>query len=130
VNKSHPFAGLHLVLSFNGCDYDALRNASGLRHALEQAAIAVGATILRTSDNIFPNGGYTAVLLLAESHASLHTYPEHDACFLDFFTCSSSAETDRFTAVMQAHLQPKDVHVVTLHRGVSASMAVPQSMGD
>ncbi len=48
----------------------------------------------------------TAVAVLSESHASLHTYPEHESCFVDIFTCGDRCNVESFDVVMQRFLQP------------------------
>ena len=58
----------------------------------------------------------TLVALLSESHASIHTYPEHNSCFVDLFTCGLSFHAERFDAVMRAYLSPSQVEVDTLIR--------------
>jgi S-adenosylmethionine/arginine decarboxylase-like enzyme len=58
----------------------------------------------------------TAVLLLAESHASIHTYPEHQACFVDLFTCGRACSAERFDAVLRQYLRPASVQRRTMLR--------------
>src|SRR6267154_1105166 len=83
----HEFFGQHLLASYVGCDPAALADHRGLMHALREAIKASGATLLSELSNEFSPAGMTAAMLLSESHASIHTYPEHRACFVELFTC-------------------------------------------
>src|SRR5258708_36285674 len=79
----YAFTGRHLVVSYLGCDPTALADHQGLLWAMGAAVKASGARLLKTCKYPFSQGGLTAVMLLSESHASIHTYPEHSACFVD-----------------------------------------------
>lgn len=110
------FEGLHLLASYQGCQSSKVRDLAGLVEAMTRGATAAGATVLGENHHVFPNGGITILLLLAESHASLHTYPEYDSCFIDIFTCGTSCRLDEFEALMRQHLSPAEIHAQVLHR--------------
>ena len=86
---------------------ESLCDVKKLMAALKRAAKASGATILNAVEHVFPPNGFTAVLLLSESHASIHTYPEHGACFVDLFTCGDTCQAEAFDAVLCSYLRPK-----------------------
>ena len=80
----------HGLLDLYGCPTTLLRNAKQLEQILRQAAQKVGAHILFTHFHTFDaGGGVTGVLLLAESHISIHTWAEHHFAALDIFLCGS-----------------------------------------
>jgi S-adenosylmethionine decarboxylase len=114
--RVHEFYGRHLLATYLGCDRAALANRAGLLRALESAARASGATVLHVADAVFPARGLTAVVLLAESHASLHTYPEYDACFVDLFTCGRACSAEAFDLRLREYLCPSMVHQQVLVR--------------
>ncbi len=105
--EEHEFYGRHLLASYMGCAVEALADRAGLRRAVHEAAAESGATVLGAVEHVFPEGGYSLVLLLSESHASIHTYPEHGACFVDLFTCGRTCSAERFDRVLRARLRPK-----------------------
>ncbi len=109
-NGGYDFLGHHLIASYVDCDSMALNDQVALVAAMEKAVKASGATLLDSAKHVFPSGGLTMVLLLAESHASIHTYPEHNACFVDLFTCGESCSVENFDAVLTAYLCPKVAH--------------------
>ena len=86
-DRQFAFSGRHLLASYSGCDRSALIDVERATAAFHAAIRASGATLLRSAEHTFPPHGFTAVALLSESHASIHTYPEHDGCFVDLFTC-------------------------------------------
>ncbi len=112
----YEFKGIHFLVSYCGCDLDALTNLKGLSGAMHDAVEKSGATILDSCSWVFDPNGLTMVLLLSESHASIHTYPEHGACFVDLFTCGEKCSSEKFDAAMQEYLKPKVVQKRTLIR--------------
>jgi len=112
----YEFAGRHLVASYLGCDPDKLNDNVGLMDAMRRAITACGATLLSFKEHIFESGGLTAVMLLSESHASIHTYPEHSACFVDIFTCGTTCNPLIFDSVLRDYLQPTNVSCKELIR--------------
>lgn len=80
--------GRHGLLDLYCCDENILRDAARLQTILEQAAAAARATVLYRRFHTFGGaGGVTGVLLLAESHISIHTWPEHRYAAADIFLC-------------------------------------------
>lgn len=114
--QEYEFKGVHFLVSYCDCDNDALTDLEGLTEAMKNAVESSGATILDKCSWVFPPSGLTMVFLLSESHASIHTYPEHNACFVDLFTCGENCSAQKFDAVMRAYLKPKAVNDQTLFR--------------
>ena len=103
-------------MSYCDCDQEALSDVQALAAAMNNAVEQCGATILEKSSYVFPPSGLTMVFLLSESHASIHTYPEHGACFVDLFTCGEKCSSEKFDTAMRAYLKPKNVTQRTLIR--------------
>lgn len=117
--KHHAFAGRHLLATYSECEASVIKDADRCLAALRDAVDALGATILGENVHRFPNGAVTAVLLLAESHATLHTYPEYESCFIDLFTCGVG-DIDKFQAVLHSRLSPGQSASQVIHRGEPA----------
>ena len=77
----------HLLLELYRCDYEKLNDESFLRCTLTRAAKLAKATVLNLISNKFEPQGVTAIALLAESHISIHTWPESNYSAVDIFTC-------------------------------------------
>ena len=80
----------HLLLELYGCDYEKLNDESFLRCTLNRAAKLANATVLNLISNKFEPQGVTAIALLAESHISIHTWPESNYSAVDIFTCGKN----------------------------------------
>ena len=80
----------HLLLELYRCDYEKLNDESFLRCTLNKAARFAKATVLNLISNKFEPQGVTAIALLAESHISIHTWPESNYSAVDIFTCGKN----------------------------------------
>ncbi|MGO4333715.1 adenosylmethionine decarboxylase [Labrys sp. KB_33_2] len=114
--QARAFApGLHLLIDFWDCQ--GLIDAAGIEHALREAAAACGATVLGVKLHGFGDtGGITGVALLAESHISIHTWPETGYAALDIFMCGR-CDPRRALPVLEAHFAPGRVKVSEHRRG-------------
>ncbi len=77
----------HLLLELYRCDFEKLNDESFLRCTLNRAAKLAKANVLNLISNKFEPYGVTAIALLAESHISIHTWPESNYSAVDIFTC-------------------------------------------
>ena len=80
----------HLLLELYKCDFEKLNDESFLRCTLNKAAKLAKATVLNLISNKFEPQGVTAIALLAESHISIHTWPESNYSAVDIFTCGQN----------------------------------------
>ena len=86
VRDGMKFAGTHLLVDLWGAKH--LADPAYIDAAMREAALAAGATILHSHFHHFsPNGGVSGVVVLAESHISIHTWPERDFAAIDLFMC-------------------------------------------
>ena len=122
-----PYDGRHLVAELHGCA--RLDDIALVERLLAEAAAAAGATLLEIRLHAFgPGQGVTGVALLAESHISIHTWPEHGYAALDIFLCGRRHDLDRALAVVAKGLGAARVEARTLARGYEAgALAVVES---
>ena len=112
----HQACGLHLLADLRGVDPVLLGDPAGLDALLRQAALAAGARILHGHFHHFgADGGVTGVLLLAESHLSIHTWPEAGFAALDIFMCGA-AQPERALETIRLALAPRDCRVRRIER--------------
>ena len=83
----YDFEGNHLLLELYGCNREKLDDELYLRCQLNSAAKLAKASVLYIVSNKFEPFGVTAIALLAESHLSIHTWPESQYSAIDIFTC-------------------------------------------
>lgn len=109
------FAGTHLLLDLWGAEN--LSDPDLIDHALRDAAVRAGATILHSHFHHFtPNGGVSGVVVLAESHISIHTWPERSFAAIDIFMCGACDPHDALP-VLRSAFDPERVDVNEERRG-------------
>jgi len=92
--KKSPYKSKHFLLELYRCDYQKLNDESFLRCTLNNAAKLANAKVLNLISNKFEPQGVTAIALLAESHLSIHTWPEAQYSAVDIFTCGQNMKPD------------------------------------
>ena len=110
------FAGTHLIIDlWQASDLDDIKV---VETALRDAAAAAGATLLKIDLHSFaPSGGITGVAVLAESHISIHTWPERDYAAVDVFMCGD-ADPHKAIKVLRHAFGPRMLTVSEHRRGV------------
>ena len=84
----------HFLLELYRCNYEKLNDESFLRCMINNAAKLANATVLNLISNKFEPQGVTAIALLAESHLSIHTWPEAHYSAVDIFTCGQNMKPE------------------------------------
>lgn len=112
------FAGTHLLLDFWGAR--GLTDPATIGSALRDAAQAAKASILHSHFHHFgPDGGVSGVLVLAESHISIHTWPERDFAAIDIFMCGSCNPYESLP-LLKAAFRPASILLSEQRRGLIA----------
>ena len=88
--NSDRFQGKHLLLELYGCNSEKLNDEIFLRCKIDNASKLARASVLNLVSNKFEPFGVTAIALLAESHLSIHTWPESQYAAIDIFTCGKN----------------------------------------
>jgi S-adenosylmethionine decarboxylase len=110
------FAGQHLIIDL--WEAEGLDDQARIETALRKAVEAAGATLLHIHLHTFtPNGGVSGVAVLAESHISVHTWPEKGYAAFDVFMCGD-AEPKKALKVLERAFAPKRTVVGVHKRGV------------
>ena len=109
------FAGAHLIIDLWGAN--RLDDLAHVEEALREAVVASNATLLHIHLHHFtPNGGISGVAVLAESHISIHTWPERNYAALDIFMCGD-ANPQKAIPVLDRAFTPARIEVDELRRG-------------
>jgi len=110
------FAGTHLIVDL--WQASNLDDIDAVDAALRKAADAAGATLLNIDLHSFtPNGGITGVAVLAESHISIHTWPEHAYAAVDVFMCGD-AQPHKAVEMLKHAFLPGMLTISEHRRGV------------
>jgi S-adenosylmethionine decarboxylase proenzyme len=80
--------GEHFIFDLSNCNQEILMDSEQAYSLFAQAVRESGLTVVDEGFYKFSPHGFTCFLLLAESHASLHAWPEYDYCAIDLFTCA------------------------------------------
>jgi len=123
--------GLHLTADLRGCPSGlaALTDAQALRALCVREVVAAGLTPVAELFHRFEaaGGGLTGVVLLAESHLAVHTWPELSAVTLDVYVCNfggdNTARAESLFAALTSAFAPADVQRQALRRGVPGEAA-------
>jgi len=109
--------GRHILVEASGCRNEALNDLPGIRQAMIDAAVAAGATVLDVSFRKFAPQGVSGVVIISESHLTIHTWPEYGYAAIDLFTCGDKAEPWRAFEVLAGFLEADHVSTMELRRG-------------
>ncbi|MBI2603087.1 MAG: adenosylmethionine decarboxylase [Deltaproteobacteria bacterium] len=114
---SPPSLGKHFLLDFFGCDPDIINNATLLREILLEAARRGKASIITDVFHRFSPHGVSGVIVIAESHIAVHTWPEHESACVDMFTCSEKMKPEVIESFLKDTLRAKEVMRHEIQRG-------------
>jgi S-adenosylmethionine decarboxylase len=115
------FAGAHLIVDMWGAR--GLDDLGFIEQVLHEAADSAGATTLEHRMHHFPpHNGVTGVMILAESHISIHTWPERGFAAVDIFMCGDS-RPHAAVAVLKRRFAPAEITVDELRRGLRPQAA-------
>jgi S-adenosylmethionine decarboxylase proenzyme len=117
--------GQHMLIEL--WEAELLDDVNAGEDALVATVRATGATLLDTRMVPFPNGGYSGVCILAESHLTIHTWPEHGYAAIDMFTCGPNMDYDAGLEMLTRHFRPGRIQVQTIERGVMPGLAAAAS---
>ena len=110
------YAAIHIIIDFWDCIN--LKSVNKAKEALISAVKATGATILSVKIHRFAGGGISGVVVLSESHLSLHTWPEYKYAALDIFTCGKSVKPRKAIPVLKKYFKPKRTELMEKKRGI------------
>lgn len=115
--------GKHLTVDMYGCSFANLDNLEFIKHAMVTAVKEANMTLLDFSSYKFEPQGLTALALLAESHMSIHTYPELGYAAIDVFTCGDHSRPDKAVSVLKQFLKPEKTKTTNIKRGDFGSVS-------
>ena len=109
--------GDHYLVDLHGCNADVIATEEPTKEALLRAAQDCGATILEHNFHEFSPHGVSGVILIAESHISIHTWPESQFAAVDIFTCGEDMRPDIAIRILEEALGASRTDVMKITRG-------------
>jgi S-adenosylmethionine decarboxylase len=109
--------GRHLLTEFYGCDREILNDPDRIKRIMEGAAITSGASIVQSVFHLFNPHGISGVVVIAESHLAIHTWPEYGYSAVDIFTCGEEVDPWRAHQYLKKKLKAGSTSTMELLRG-------------
>lgn len=111
--------GNHLLVEAKKCNASLLNDLSYIKSIMTSAAEISGATIIGKNFNKFSPLGVTGILAIAESHISIHTWPEYNYAAIDIFSCGTTFKPHRAVKFLIEKLESEDFEIKEIKRGIN-----------
>ncbi|MCB1190560.1 MAG: S-adenosylmethionine decarboxylase proenzyme [Leptospiraceae bacterium] len=110
--------GNHVIAEFYDCDEFIINDQETIQEVMMGAVEISGATIIKPVFHKFNPHGVSGVVVVAESHFSIHTWPEYKYCAIDIFTCGDLIDNHKALHFLKQELKAKNISVVEMKRGL------------
>ena len=110
--------GTHLLIELRDCNPEILKSLEKVRKILVSAAKEAKATIINNSFHEFNPFGISGVVVIAESHLTIHTWPEYGYAAVDIFTCGDIIKPERAVSYLVKKFDCKNPSIVEMKRGI------------
>ncbi len=110
--------GKHLLVDLRDCRPEAIRDLGLVKDAMVRAAKAASATIVDVSFHEFSPFGISGMVVIAESHLSIHTWPEYGYAAVDIFTCGDLIDPEKAAAYLIERFESRNPQVMEMKRGI------------
>lgn len=120
--------GHHILVELYGCDPHILNSIEAIESEMKNAAIKSGATIVDTSFHMFSPYGVSGVVVIAESHLAVHTWPEYGYAAVDLFTCGDDVNPWTAYRYLEKIFKAQYASTVEIKRGQMDSVLKGKEM--
>jgi len=110
--------GKHLLIELRECNSEILKSLEKVRKILVSAAKEAKATIINNSFHEFNPFGISGVVVIAESHFTIHTWPEYGYAAVDIFTCGEIIQPELAVSYLVKKFECKNPSIVEMKRGI------------
>ncbi|MBU0692970.1 adenosylmethionine decarboxylase [bacterium] len=110
--------GQQTSVEYYKCNPEILNDVSAIKRAMREAANLAGATIVQEAFHLFNPHGVSGVVVIAESHFAIHTWPEYGYAAVDLFTCGDDVDSELAFLHLRSELQASDYTAVEMKRGL------------
>ena len=121
-NVSPEDIGRHCILELYECDKSKLNDEAFIRTTITSSAKIAGATLINLVTHSFKPQGVTGLALLAESHISIHTWPEIGYAAIDVFTCGGHTMPKKACKLLTKDFEAKNFSFKKIHREIPAEI--------
>ncbi|MGP4080695.1 adenosylmethionine decarboxylase [Pseudalkalibacillus sp. R45] len=109
--------GRHLIMELWFCNNERLDDMTFIENVFVEAALKAGSEIREVSFHKFAPQGVSGVVIISESHLTIHSFPEHGYASIDIYTCGTEVNPIIAADFIVNHLQAKEVRKIELPRG-------------
>ncbi len=110
--------GRHIIADLSGCNSQLISSVDFVKKTLEEAVVKAKATIISSRFHQFTPIGVSGIILLSESHCSIHTWPEEGYAAIDIYTCGEHVFPQVACDHIAEQLEAIEVHFSSLERGL------------
>jgi len=110
--------GTHLLVELRDCNPEILKDLNRVKEALVSAAKKAKATIVDVSFHEFNPFGISGMVVIAESHLSIHTWPEYAYAAVDIFTCGDIIKPEVAATYLVSQFESRNPSIVEMKRGI------------
>lgn len=110
--------GKHLLVEMRDCNPGILRDLAEVKDAMVSAALEARATVVEVAFHEFNPFGISGMVIIAESHLSIHTWPEYGYAAVDVFTCGDLIKPEVAAAYLAGRFECADMSLVEMKRGI------------
>lgn len=110
--------GRHALLDLYGCDPEILNDPQYLQSLLRQTALDLECTVVEEVFHTFAPHGVSGVVVIAESHLAVHTWPEHGYAAVDLFTCSEATRLSALADLLRVRFEATHIEYHEKARGI------------
>ena len=110
--------GNHLLVELYDCETNAINNHQYVEDVLVEAANISGAHVVESVFHKFNPHGVSGVVVVSESHFTIHTWPEYGYCAVDIFTCGDLIDNHKALQFIKSRFSAKSISVMETKRGV------------
>jgi S-adenosylmethionine decarboxylase len=113
-----PTLGRHIIVELSGCEEEVINDLSKVESLMNEAAKRANATIIKSVFHKFSPVGVSGVVVISESHLSIHTWPELGYAAIDIYTCGSSTKPFKACYFLAQKFKAKKIKATYIIRGI------------
>ncbi len=110
--------GKHVILELYDCDKELIDSETLVHEVLLEAARIANATVISSTFHQFSPQGVSGMIIIEESHFSIHTWPEHGYAAIDMFTCGDILDNNSAVDYVKDRFKAKSIYMADMRRGI------------
>jgi len=113
-----PTLGKHIIIELSGCEEEQINDVKKVEQLMLEAAKIANATIIRSVFHKFSPMGVSGVVVISESHISIHTWPEVGYAAIDIYTCGNTTKPFKACYYLAKQFKAQKIKATYILRGI------------